>query len=89
MTRAPLPYAKAKDRAPAFREMKAFEYNAAMTTLGLTDHFAQAQFLRCVIRTTWGYSNGATIPRPVAMLLRLMKGSPRTLTPDFVKEKTE
>lgn len=64
---------RSKHKAPPFRDMKAAEYNETMEALGLTTHGQQAAFLRCVIRTTWGYSNGTPIPRPLAMLLRLMR----------------
>ena len=51
--------------------MTANQYETALAKLGLSQ-VAAAKFLGISIRAAHGYANGATIPEPIAKLLRLM-----------------
>lgn len=51
--------------------MTAAQFNAAVARLGLSQGEA-AKLLGVSIRSAHGYANGATIPEPVARLLRLV-----------------
>jgi hypothetical protein len=54
------------------KPMNADEYRSATEKLGIGTQDRSAAFLDVSLRTSHGYANGAPIPKPVAMLLRMM-----------------
>jgi DNA-binding XRE family transcriptional regulator len=58
------------------------QYRTALERLGLTQDSA-AEFLGVSLRTSHGYANGSPIPKPTAMLLRLM--TQRSIKPEEIR----
>lgn len=51
--------------------MRAEQYSRLCGQVGIETQRQQADFFGVSLRTAHGYANGATIPEPVAKLLRL------------------
>ncbi len=72
------------DTTPEAAAMSAAEFRLCLDRLQWTQEEA-AIFFDCTTRTIWRYANGGgPVPRPIALLLRLMCAKHNPLTPEHV-----